>query len=301
MNKSLSSFRGNCFWTVQGRLCKTLLKAVTSGVVPPDIIKDDAEQMGISPNIIEFSKHFDDFKETLKSVPPRTETEHDEVVELNNELIWSYARDQYANKLFGKLKGFTAKSCELFDIDAYGVAGESFKYTIALKNCRKVFARKPYNLFWDAIGIKVQNFRDLSQVVSKDLEITPKEFSEIKDNLVYVGKGFAYNAKITQSRSYITSKSPSQKSEDAKAFQEWYIKKTHALVKIIRLNISDLPLGYATKQIQAFENDPSDAVARKYIESKLIQFQKEAISSYRKAVSDGVELNWSFEDWIDSK
>lgn len=285
------------FAQIRSHLCF----AVTQGVVPPDTIKEDFETIGISEDAIKLSELFEEFNLTLKNIPSRSEKEYNKIMEFNNELIWSYAKKQYLSKCFSKIVGFTAKVDDLFDVNAYALKGTSIPYSSALIRCKKVFARKPYNIFWDSIGLKVQSFRDKTQIVNKDLDITVEEFEKIRPDLNYIGRGFAYSARTTQSKDYILGTPRKQKEIDNVAFQTWYESKTPVLVKILRLNLSNIPLSFALKEIQEFERDPKDPSNLLALKSKLISLQNEAIKLWRKSISEGKPDDFNFSKWLSGK
>jgi len=284
-----------------GLINRIICFAVTVGVVPPDILEDDFNFKGVSEEAIELSKKFDDFGSVLKAVPPFGDKQRELIVEENNRQIWIYAKTQYALKLRGKVDGFRADSDQLFNISSYGTSGSSKPYSVALVNCRKVFSRKPYGLFWDSIGARVQSFREKDQLVPAGLGISISEYESIKPQMEYVARGFAYNAKTTQSKDYITGTPVAQKIEDSEAFSTWYKTKTPTLVKIIRLTMTDIPLSYALKEVQNFELDPNSESARKLLQFKLLELQREGLAALRKAQADAKGEVFNFETWLNSK
>lgn len=271
-----SSFNSSC-----------VLFAVSSGVVPPDVIPDDYVGIGISKEVSGLASKFDPFVGTLATVPSKSDPKYASVVESNNNLIWDYAAKQASDKLIGKVDGFTGDKNKLFDQSKYQKGAKSNPYTNALKNCKSVFSRGSWKIFWEAIGIRAQASRELFQQTDVNLKITPEEWLEIKENAVYIGKGFAYSAKTTQSANYIKNFSVAQKKEDIAAFNTWYKDKTHPLIYILRLNVSDIPLGFAVDEIQAFEADPNDKSNVTNIKNKLRALQLDLIAAYRVAKQAG--------------
>lgn len=285
--------------------CRSSLRTVrvsaTTGVVPPDVIPVAVETIGVPPEVAQLVARLDGFEGTLQPVPASTAAEYATINEANASVVWAYAKAQATKNLIGKVAGFTGDANIMFDASAYCPGGTSYVHTTALTNCKKVFSRGKWANFWPAVSIRVQNFRDQEQRINPQLGITPAEFAEIKDNLVYIGRGYAYSALTTSSKNYILNTPVSAKKADAVAFNNWVRTKSHVIVKIIRLNVSDIPFGYAPKQIQAFEMNPDSAANRAALEASLLQLQKEALVEYRARVAAGTQATFNFEEWLAGK
>lgn len=288
---------------VSSKRTSIVCSAVTNGVVPPDVIPVSFVGIEKQQKVVKLASSFDDANFSLAKVPAKSDPTYAAVVEKESEAVWLYASKQYDSKCINKLEGFTVPTKDLFNVDTYlpkGYIG-SFKYTVALSGCKKIFARGALAIFWDAIGIKVQNLREFEQRIGDAIGLTQVDYGEIKENLDYVGKGFAFSARTTQSADYILNKSKAQKIEDQKAFNEWYKNKLDTRVKILRLNVSDIPLGYAFKEIVAFEKDPKDAANIKALEAKLLALQKEAYQEWDKAKKAGNVNTFILEEWLAKK
>lgn len=274
-------------------------KAASSGIVPPDVIPPSYVAIAPSTEVTKLVEKLGPFTKKFAEVPPSTDSKHDKVVEANAQVLWEFAKETYDQKLRGKVDGFKAETSVLFNQGAYFKKGTTVSYLLALKNCKTVFARGKYANFWDAIGIVVQSHRDKEQRVPAELALTQEEFSAVKANLVYIGEGYGYSAKTSQSASYIKNTNRAQKQEDAAEFDKWLKSKADPLVRIIRMNISDVPLSYAMKEIQDFESNPEDLALKKALISKLRALQKEAVNEYRDCKKKGTVMD--FGDWLEKK
>jgi len=279
------------------RVPNFLCRAATSGVVPPDIIKPEYEAMSVSDDVVNLAAKLGDFNLDLKIVPARSEQGYTAVVEENNKTIWGYAKSE-AIKLIADstMPQFRGDADKLFDNTKYVKKGQVANYTNALTNAKAVFARGAWKYFWAAVSTKVQAKRDLTQRVAADLGVTQAEFDANLKNLTYIGLGYAYSAKTTQSKSYILQTSLLQKKEDNNEFARWLRSKASGLTRILRMNISDIPFQYCPDEIQAFEMDPQDEAKRKALEAKLLQLQKDAVIEWRK--DKGA---FDYDTWISTK
>lgn len=287
--------------TSSKRVRRTVIANVSSGIVPPDVIQPEVVVKGVPEKVLDLVSKLDNFTGKLKAVPDEKAADYASIVEANNEMVWAFATDQAKKNLIGKVNGFTGDVAIMFQHTNYVKIGDSNPYTVAMVNCRKVFARGAWANFWAAVSIKVQAFRDKEQRIDPDLGYTSDEFAEIKDNLVYIGKGFAYNARTTSAAKYIDGTALAVKREDAAAFNAWYVKKAHTLVKIARLNVSDIPFGYAPKEITDFEMDPTNDAYRTGLLSKLLSLQKEGLTEWRARKQAGTQASFDFEAWLAAK
>lgn len=290
-------YRSNLFMNSDSRTVKRtgfIVRAVTNGVVPPDNIPADYLTIGVDPEVTKLAGTLKVFDKAITALPSRSDSTYDAVLEANSYNIWEYARD-CATDLVSKNIGYTGAVAKLMDHTKY--AGQSSNpYTSAIKNCKKVFARGKWKNFWAAISVIVQDKRDLQQRIPSGLDIKAGEYTEVINNMIYCSQGFAWSSRTTQSKTYIEGTSRKQKLEDREGFEKWKVDKILPLVKIIRMNISDIPLGYAVDEIQAFEADPTNVVNVNALEATLLKLQKEGLEAWRNAKTAGQA--WSYEDWI---
>lgn len=275
------------------------LNAVTEGVIPPDEIPGEIEPVGIDPAVLDLSTKMGSFTGNLVPLPDSASPAYASAQETNAEAIWVYARGQVDVLKRAGVRGLTGDLKIIFNHSSY-CKSDTPTYSEALVNCKKSFARGGWKHFWAAVSVKTQKKRDMIQQIPAELGVTEAEYSEIQDNLSYTSKGFAYSSRTTQSKRYIETISPAQKKRDSEAFQAWYNTKVSNFVKILRLNVSDIPFGYCPNEILAFDKDPTSRTARAALIGKLRSLQKDAILHHRAQVLAG-NPNWDFFSWLEAK
>lgn len=248
----------------------------TQGVIPPDGFMRLPDLIGPSEETLRFLPKLTAFTEQLPDIPKQGDPLRAARVEETSQKIWNYVRSSYSQV-------FQAKAAQLdaiFNLATLGGTSPTSQYTNAIKNLPKVLARGKQRGFFDACQIRVQEKRDIDQQLPK-IGITPEDAADIKNTLAELKSGLAYSAKTTQSKTYIETVSPKQKRFDKIAFDRWVRQRSKGLVGIVRLNISDVPLSYASTEIVDFESDPTNLVKRTALLDKLTALQTEAYQEFK--------------------
>lgn len=252
------------------------ITTASEGVIPTAGFMARPDTIGPSSEVLEIVTKLDPFTGELKQVPALSDSTRAARVEENAKVILGYVKNQY-KKLY---LSSGAQDPVFFDPSKYGGIPNLTEYTVAMEKLPKVLARGKTRGFLDACNIRIQEKRDIDQQLPK-IGVTSEEAQSIKDALNEINAGLAFNAKTTQSASYVYGVNSAQKKFDREAFQKWIDARNRGLVGIVRLTIADVPLNYAQQEVLDFELDPRNSANRKALTEKLVALQKEALQEWR--------------------